>query len=53
VPTVPGARQQRLLTAPPASLAEPSGMPYGTDQFINFRGSAFDIAEGDIGASAV
>jgi hypothetical protein len=26
---------------------------YGTDQFINFRGSAFDSAEGDIGANAI
>jgi len=43
-----------VVHPPQVKIADPAnGALYGTDQTINFRGSAFDGAEGDIGANAV
>jgi len=42
-----------VVQPPDVKISEPSsGAEYGSDQFINFRGSAFDPAQGDLAASA-
>jgi hypothetical protein len=42
-----------VVQPPSVAISTPtSGSTYGTDQLINFRGSAFDGAEGDLAARA-
>jgi hypothetical protein len=43
-----------VVQPPEVKIVDPANNAvYGTDQFINFRGSAFDSAEGNIGTRAV
>jgi hypothetical protein len=42
-----------IVRPPDVKISEPAdGASYGTDQFISFRGSAFDPAQGDLASTA-